>query len=157
MKIKGDENMYTVNRHKFHKLYVCNETDEIPIGPFTRFEKEQLEKIVALLNEKNQFKKPLSIPDKEMNNLAYYCSMVYEMFLTVNWEYEKLGKGTTHHEVIRAGTETLAKEYYYNFKEILKLLVMILLRINFHHLFFFFFYYVTIRQYHYHNYYSCLR
>ena len=72
------------------------------------------------MSAEKPFKKPLSIPDKEMNNLAYYCSMVYEMFLTVNWEYEKLGKGTTHHEVIRAGTETLAKEYYYNFKEILK-------------------------------------
>ena len=61
MKIKGDENMYTVNRHKFHKLYVCNETDEIPIGPFTRFEKEQLEKIVALLNEKNQLLIPIQV------------------------------------------------------------------------------------------------
>ena len=78
----------------------------------------QAQKVCKKLNE--QFKKPSSIPDTEMNNLAYYCSMVYEMFLTVNWEYEKLGKGTTHHEVIRAGTETLAKEYYYNFKEILK-------------------------------------
>lgn len=112
--------MYNLKQNNFHHYQIINETTGECYGLFDRFEKEQLEKIVALLNEKNQFKKPLSIPDKEMNNLAYYCSMVYEMFLTVNWEYEKLGKGTTHHEVIRAGTETLAKEYYYNFKEILK-------------------------------------
>lgn len=79
---------------------------------------QQAQKTCRILNER--FKKPSNIEDKQINNLAYYCSMVYEMFLTVNWEYEKLGKGTTQHEVIRAGTETLAKEYYYNFKEILK-------------------------------------
>lgn len=79
----------------------------------------QATKTCKMLNE--QFGKPLNIDDKTMNNLAYYCSMIFEMFLMVNWEYEKLGKGTTHHEVIRAGTETLAKEYYYGgFKEILK-------------------------------------
>ena len=79
----------------------------------------QAQKVCKMLNE--QFKKPLDIPDKEMNNLAYYCSMIFEMFLTINWEYEKIGKGTTHHEIIRAGTETLAKEYYYKgFREILK-------------------------------------
>lgn len=53
--------MYTVKRHKFHKIYVCNEnnTDEIPIGPFARFEKEQLQQMVQLLNEKNQLLKPI--------------------------------------------------------------------------------------------------
>ena len=110
---------YTLKEYKFHKLCICNETTNARIGPFSRFEKPQLQQIVDILNK--QFNISSKIEDKQINNLAYYCGMVYEMFLTVNWEYEKIGKGTPHHEVIRAGTEELAKEYYFKgFKELLK-------------------------------------
>lgn len=93
--------------------------NEYEVPPFKVAGMQQAQKACQILNK--QFKKPSNITDKQINNLAYYCSMVYEMFLVVNWEYEKIGKGTTHHEVIRAGTEQLAKEYYFKgFKELLK-------------------------------------
>lgn len=98
--------------------YLIND-DKNELPPVRVPSVQSARKTCEILNK--QFKKPLDIPDKEMNNLAYYCSMIFEMFLTINWEYEKIGKGTTHHEIIRAGTETLSKEYYYKgFREILK-------------------------------------
>lgn len=51
---------YTVERYKFHKLFICNkDADEIPIGPFARFEKEQLERIVKIINKQNQVLIPI--------------------------------------------------------------------------------------------------
>ena len=93
---------------------------EYELPPLQAVTSQKAQEVCEILNK--QFKKPSTIlTDKQINNLAYYCSMIFEMFLTVNWEYEQLGKGTTYHEVIRAGTEQLAKEYYFKgFKGLLK-------------------------------------
>ena len=116
---------YELIKINFHYYKIMNNDTDECYGPFHRFEKESLEKIVEKLNNTD---KPVNqtvsncgqIDDKTMNNLAYYCSMIFEMFLTVNWEYEKLGEGTTAHEIKAAGAETLAKKYYYKgFRKIL--------------------------------------
>lgn len=116
---------YGLIKTDFHHYAIQNEDTGESYGPFHRFDINPLEKIVEKLNNMD---KPVNqtvsncgqIDDKTMNNLAYYCSMIFEMFLTVNWEYEKLGEGTTAHEIKAAGAETLAKKYYYEgFRKIL--------------------------------------
>lgn len=115
---------YELVKTDFHHYVIQNEDTGESYGPFHRFDIKPLEKIVEKLNNMD---KPVNqivsncgqIDDKTMNNLAYYCSMIFEMFLTVNWEYEKLGEGTTSHEIKAAGAETLAKKYRYNFQQLL--------------------------------------
>ena len=52
--------MYNVKTHKFHDLHVCKGyTYENSIGPFNRFEKEQLQKLVDIINKQNQTLEPI--------------------------------------------------------------------------------------------------
>jgi len=49
---------YTIEQYKFHKIFIYSE-DKTPIGPFSRFEKEQLQSVIGIMNKQEQLLKPI--------------------------------------------------------------------------------------------------